>query len=77
VVRWRTMSHCGAWETTKDCGEREVEDRDILVILKKKMGGKKCEWVADRGKELQPHDIEGIRQFIMVNRGREEITMTL
>jgi hypothetical protein len=30
------MSHCGAWETTKDCGEREVEDRDILVILKKK-----------------------------------------
>jgi hypothetical protein len=33
--------------------------------------------VAYRGKELQPHDIEGIRQFTMVNRGPEEIAMTL
>jgi hypothetical protein len=59
VVRWRTMSHCGAWETTKDCGEREVEDKDILVIFKI-YWMKKMTWMASRGKELHPNGIEGI-----------------
>jgi hypothetical protein len=39
--------------------EREVEDKDILVIFKI-YWMKKMTWMVSRGKELHPNGIEGI-----------------
>jgi hypothetical protein len=82
------MSHCGAWagndstqagsrRKTKDCGEREVEDKDILVILKNYWVEKKVSGWHIGVRNYNPMTLEGIRQFTMVNRGPEEIAMTL
>jgi hypothetical protein len=36
---------------------------------------KKMTWMAYIGKKLQSHGIEGIRQFVMANKGPKKIAM--
>jgi hypothetical protein len=49
------------------------------LYIQKLLGGKnkKMMWMTYRCKELQTDDLEGIRQFAMVNKGSEEIAVAL